>query len=37
MDEEYGKWIEKVRKQVYVERKGIYAEATRLGASSARP
>ncbi len=36
-DEEYRRWIEKVRKQVYVQRKGIYAEATRLGASSARP
>ena len=30
MEEEYNAWIEKLREQVYVERKGTYAEATRL-------
>ena len=31
MEEEYVLWIEKLRKQVYIERRGIYAEATRVG------
>ena len=30
MEQEYQNWIEKMRGQVYVERKGTYAEATRL-------
>jgi parvulin-like peptidyl-prolyl isomerase len=32
MDAEYASWIDKLREQVYIERKGIYAETTRLGA-----
>jgi len=35
MEVEYGLWIEKLRETVYVERKGIYAEAERLGDQSA--
>jgi peptidyl-prolyl cis-trans isomerase SurA len=31
MEAEYVLWIEKLREQVYIERKGVYAEATRLG------
>jgi peptidyl-prolyl cis-trans isomerase SurA len=31
MEAEYVLWIEKLRDQVYIERKGVYAEATRLG------
>jgi peptidyl-prolyl cis-trans isomerase SurA len=31
MEEEYRLWIEKLRDTVYVERKGVYAEASRLG------
>lgn len=30
MEQEYMIWIEKMREQVYIERKGVYAEATRL-------
>jgi len=30
MEQEYQEWIEKMRGQIYVERKGVYAEATRL-------
>ena len=30
MEQEYQDWIEKMRGQIYVERKGTYAEATRL-------
>jgi peptidyl-prolyl cis-trans isomerase SurA len=30
MEEEYGKWIEELRAQTYIERKGIFAETTRL-------
>ena len=30
MEQEYQNWIEKMRGQIYVERKGTYAEATRL-------
>jgi peptidyl-prolyl cis-trans isomerase SurA len=36
MEEEYVLWIEKLRKQVYIERRGIYAEATRVGNRSTR-
>lgn len=35
MEEEYGKWIEELRSQTYIERKGIFAEATRLSLSRA--
>jgi peptidyl-prolyl cis-trans isomerase SurA len=35
MDEEYVRWIDKIRETVYIERKGIYAETTRLGERSA--
>jgi len=31
MAEEYTKWIDTLRRQTYIERKGVYAEATRLG------
>ena len=37
MEEEYVRWIDKIRDQVYVQKKGIYAEANRLGARSTRP
>ena len=37
MEEEYVRWIEKIRDQVYIQKKGIYAEASRLGALSTRP
>ena len=30
IEQEYEAWIEKLRKQVYIERKGTYAEASRL-------
>jgi hypothetical protein len=30
MEQEYNAWIEQLREQVFVERKGTYAEATRL-------
>jgi peptidyl-prolyl cis-trans isomerase SurA len=30
MEQEYGIWIAKLREQVFVERKGVYAEASRL-------
>lgn len=30
MEQEYNSWMEKLREQVYIERKGTYAEATRL-------
>jgi peptidyl-prolyl cis-trans isomerase SurA len=30
MEQEYQAWIEKMREQIYVKRKGTYAEATRL-------
>ena len=33
MAEEYRKFVDKVRKQTYIERKGIYAEATKAPAS----
>jgi peptidyl-prolyl cis-trans isomerase SurA len=35
MEEEYGKWIDELRAQTYIERKGIFAEATRLSGSRA--
>lgn len=35
MESEYVLWIEKLRDQVYIERKGIYAEATRVGGERA--
>jgi len=35
MEEEYRLWIDKIRETVYVERKGIYAEASRLGERAA--
>ena len=28
---EYVKWVDKLREQTYIERKGIYAEAGRIG------
>ncbi len=36
MEEEYVRWIAKLREQVFVERKGIYAEASRLGGFTTR-
>jgi len=36
MEKEYVVWIEGLRKQVYIERKGTYAEADRLRDSAAR-
>jgi peptidyl-prolyl cis-trans isomerase SurA len=36
MEEEYSVWIEKLREQVYIQRKGIYAEATRVGNRASR-
>jgi peptidyl-prolyl cis-trans isomerase SurA len=36
MEEEYVLWIEKLRTQVYIERRGIYAEATRVGNRTTR-
>jgi parvulin-like peptidyl-prolyl isomerase len=36
MEQEYLVWIEKLREQVYIERKGVYAEATRLNDPVAR-
>ena len=35
MDVEYIRWIDKIRETVYIERKGIYAETTRLEERSA--
>lgn len=35
MEKEYLLWIDKLREQVYIERKGVYAEATRLNDKSA--
>ncbi len=37
MDEEYIRWIDKIRQQVYVQKKGIYAESSRLRARSTGP
>ncbi len=36
MEKEYLLWIDKLREQVYIERKGMYAEATRLNESVSR-
>jgi hypothetical protein len=32
LEAEYEKWIEEIRGHTYIERKGIFAEAARLGA-----
>jgi peptidyl-prolyl cis-trans isomerase SurA len=34
MEQEYVRWIDTLREQVYIERKGVYAEATRVGGAS---
>ena len=36
MEKEYLLWIDKLREQVYIQRKGVYAEATRLTGSASR-
>jgi hypothetical protein len=32
--EQYRRFIEKLRKQTYVDRKGVFADATRIGAKA---
>jgi len=34
-EEEYVKWVDRMREQTYIERKGIFAESSRLGAGGA--
>ena len=36
MEQEYTAWIDKLRQQVYIERRGVYAEADRLGGTKTR-